>query len=73
MDKNDDFERLAKGLLEYETLTGDQIRKVIAGEALDSPDDVDKPPSGGVPASVTALPKTKPRVRKADLEPKPSV
>ena len=73
LDKNDDFERLAKGLLEYETLTGDQIRKVIAGEALDSPDDVDKPPSGGVPASVTALPKTKPRVRKADLEPKPSV
>jgi cell division protease FtsH len=73
LDKNDDFERLAKGLLEYETLTGDQIRKVIAGEALDSPDDVDKPPSGGVPASVTALPKTKPRARKADLEPKPSV
>ena len=73
LDKNDDFERLAKGLLEYETLTGDQIRKVIAGEALDSGDDADKPPSGGVPASVTALPKTKPRARKADLEPKPSV
>ena len=73
LDKNDDFERLAKGLLEYETLTGDQIRKVIAGEALDSGDDADKPSSGGPAPSVTALPKTKPRARKADLEPKPSV
>ena len=73
LDKNDDFERLAKGLLEYETLTGDQIRKVIAGEALDSGDDADKPPSGGTTASVTTLPKTKPRARKADMEPKPSV
>ncbi len=72
-DKNDDFERLAKGLLEYETLTGDQIRKVIAGEALDSGDDADKPPSGGAAASVAAIPKTKPRAPKADLEPKPSV
>ncbi len=73
IEKNDDFERLAKGLLEYETLTGDQIRKVIAGEALDSPDDVDKPPSSGTTASVAAIPKTKPRAPKPTLEPKPSV
>jgi cell division protease FtsH len=31
---HDEFERLAKGLLEYETLTGDEIRKVMAGEKL---------------------------------------
>ena len=31
IEKNDEWERLAKGLLEYETLTGDEIRKVIAG------------------------------------------
>ena len=73
LDKNEDFERLAKGLLEYETLTGDQIRKVIAGEALDSPDDVDKPPSGGATVSVAAIPKTKPKAPKTGLEPKPSV
>ena len=73
IEKNDDFERLAKGLLEYETLTGDQIRKVIAGEALDSQDDHDKPPSGGAPASIAAIPKTKPKAPKAALEPKPSV
>ena len=35
LEKKDDFERLAKGLLEYETLTGDEIRKVIAGETLE--------------------------------------
>jgi hypothetical protein len=35
LEKADEFERLAKGLLEYETLTGDEIRKVIAGEAAD--------------------------------------
>ena len=73
LEKNEDFERLAKGLLEYETLTGDQIRKVIAGEALDSGDDADLPPSGGTTASVAAIPKTKPRAPKAALEPKPSV
>ncbi|RRH75470.1 ATP-dependent zinc metalloprotease FtsH [Falsigemmobacter faecalis] len=57
LEKNDDFESLAQGLLEYETLTGDQIRKVIAGEALDSEDDND---AGGL-SSLTAIPKTRPR------------
>ena len=46
LEKADDFERLAKGLLEYETLTGDEIRKVIAGEPLTGGDDADKPTSG---------------------------
>ena len=32
LEQNDAFEALAQGLLEYETLTGDQIRRVIAGE-----------------------------------------
>ena len=74
LDRADDFERLAKGLLEYETLTGDEIRKVIAGEALDSGNDA--PPSQGTGTpSIASIPKTKPRVRKkpeAGLEPEPS-
>jgi cell division protease FtsH len=72
-EKAEDFERLAKGLLEYETLTGDQIRKVVAGEALDSPDE-DTPPSGGGTPSLLAIPKTKPKVVRPDagLEPEPS-
>ncbi|MGF1447160.1 MAG: ATP-dependent zinc metalloprotease FtsH [Pikeienuella sp.] len=48
--KRDDLERLAQGLLEYETLTGDEITKVLKGEPLNRPDDTGLPPapsSGG--------------------------
>ena len=62
-ERHDDWERLAKGLLEYETLTGDEIRKVIAGEKLGGDDPHDLPPSDGTPASVLAIPKTKGRVK----------
>jgi len=66
----EEFERLAQGLLEYETLTGAEIKKVMAGEALGKDDDgdADVPPTSG--NSVTAVPKTKPRKPKApDMEP----
>jgi len=33
LEKNEEFERLAQGLLEYETLTGDEIKRVMAGDA----------------------------------------
>jgi cell division protease FtsH len=71
LEKSDDFERLAKGLLEYETLTGDEIRKVIAGEVLGGDDDATKPPSGGGLTSIAGIPKTKPRAPKGDLSPEP--
>jgi cell division protease FtsH len=73
LEKSEDFERLAKGLLEYETLTGDEIRKVIAGEALGNDDDADKPASGGGTASVIAIPKTKPKSPKGGAAPTPAV
>jgi cell division protease FtsH len=74
IEKADDFERLAKGLLEYETLTGDEIRKVIAGEPLDSEDDANTPPSGGNAPSFASIPKTKPKAPRAGgaMEPEPS-
>jgi cell division protease FtsH len=62
-EKIDDLHRLANGLLEYETLTGDQIRRVIAGESLAKTDD-DSRPSGG--DGVVALPKTRSRKPKVD-------
>jgi cell division protease FtsH len=72
-EKADDFERLARGLLEYETLTGDEIRKVIAGEPLDGKDDADTPPSGGNAPSLISIPKTKPKAPRAGgLEPEPT-
>ncbi len=73
IEKSDDFERLAKGLLEYETLTGDEIRKVIAGEPLGGDDGADKPSSGGGGASVAAIPKTRVRAPKPGPEPEPAV
>jgi cell division protease FtsH len=73
LDKADDFERLARGLLEYETLTGDEIRKVIAGEKLDDDDEPTKPSTGGGPASVAAIPKTKPKAPRGGAEPEPAV
>ncbi len=75
LEKSDEFERLAKGLLEYETLTGDEIRKVIAGEKLGGDEDQGTPPapSGGGTASVVSIPKTrKPRVTKPKPDPEPS-
>ena len=71
-EKNEEFERLGQGLLEYETLTGAEIKRVMAGEPLnrDDDDDADITPKSG--NSVTAIPKTKPRKPKApdtDLEP----
>jgi len=73
-EKAEDLERLAQGLLEYETLTGNEITKVIAGEVLNRSDDADDtPPESG--SSVTSIPKTKPKKPKAPdtgLEPEPS-
>lgn len=73
LEKSEDFERLAKGLLEYETLTGDEIRKVIAGEALSNDDDADKPASGGGTTSIASIPKTRPKAPKPGPEPEPAV
>ena len=62
-EKREDLERLAKGLLEYETLTGDEIRRVLAGEALDrSSDGGAPPPAQGDRPRLSAVPKVrKPR------------
>jgi len=57
----EEWERLAQGLLEYETLTGDEIRKIMAGEDIGGDDDdTGSTPSGNAPA-LTAIPKTKPK------------
>ncbi len=72
IDKAADFEALAQGLLEYETLTGDEIRKVIRGETLGGDDDKAAPPSGGNATSVLAMPKTRTKAPKPGMEPEPS-
>jgi cell division protease FtsH len=71
-EKMDDLQRLAQGLLEYETLTGSEIQRVINGEPLNRDDSDDM--SGGTRSSLTSIPKTRPKQSKGDggLEPEPS-
>ena len=63
-----EFERLAQGLLEYETLTGEEIQRVINGDPPNSDDDDGAGKSST--SSVVAVPKTKPKA-KAKPKPKP--
>jgi cell division protease FtsH len=74
-EKRDDLERLAKGLLEYETLTGSEIQKVINGEPLNRGDDSDDASRPGGTPSITAVPKTKKPKSDPDtggMEPEPT-
>ena len=52
-----DLKRLAEGLLEYETLTGDEITKVIEGKSLDRDGDGESHSDESGPPSLTAVPK----------------
>ena len=68
----DKLECLAKGLLEYETLTGSEIEKVMNGGVLSH--ETDDEDSGGNAVSVTAVPKSgkKPPKKDGGLSPQPS-
>jgi cell division protease FtsH len=70
----DEWERLAQGLLEYETLTGDEIKRVMNGEPPQSGDDEGGTPEKEDKPSLTAIPKTKPRGKSGDggMEPEPT-
>ena len=70
----EEWERLAEGLLEYETLTGDEIKRVMNGEPPSSKDEDTGSDAGSAP-SVTAIPKTKPRSKpggSGGMEPEPT-
>ena len=74
-ERHDEWERLAQGLLEYETLTGEEINRVIRGEPPEAGDD-DGGAAEAAKPSVTAIPKTKPKsspgAGDGGLEPEPS-
>ena len=70
-----EFERLAQGLLEYETLTGDEIERVLRGEPPHPEDGEGGTPVAADKASVVAIPKTrsrKPKKPDTGLEPEPT-
>ncbi|MGP9790267.1 ATP-dependent zinc metalloprotease FtsH [Roseinatronobacter sp. NSM] len=73
-DHADELENLAQGLLEYETLTGPEITRVMRGEPLNRGDDDADSTGSGTP-SVAAIPKTRGRKRGDEdggMEPEPS-
>ncbi len=71
-EKHDDMDRLAKALLEYETLTGDEIKNLLAGKPP-MRDAFDEPP----PPRASAVPSTRPKPKGGEepggpgLEPQP--
>mgnify|MGYP000318383113 CR=1 FL=1 len=70
---HDEWDRLAQGLLEYETLTGEEIKRVMKGEPPQAGDGADDDSEPGA-TSVTAIPKAKPKKLPPEggLEPEPS-
>ncbi|HDZ81569.1 MAG TPA: ATP-dependent metallopeptidase FtsH/Yme1/Tma family protein [Roseobacter sp.] len=70
-ENEEEFERLAQGLLEYETLTGEEIKRVIAGKPPQDPNGDDT--SGMDKPSVTDIPKAKGKKTppSGGLEPEP--
>ena len=69
LEKSKEFDRLAQGLLEYETLTGDEIKRVMRG---DLPHDDDTDDSSSEDNSITSIPKSKKSVSsKGIMKPKP--
>ena len=71
VEKKQDLDRLAEGLLEYETLTGDEITKVLAGAPLDRGKDDDESDDD----VITFIPKTKRRKKNivgGRLDPEPT-
>ncbi|OUS07589.1 cell division protein FtsH [Rhodobacterales bacterium 52_120_T64] len=71
-DKSEEFERLAQGLLEYETLTGAEIARVVKGEPPHTDDEDDADSTNGDSTSVTAIPKVGKPKDGGGMEPQPS-
>jgi cell division protease FtsH len=70
----DDLHKLAKALLEYETLTGEEVRALLRGEPIhrENPSDT-APDEPSVPTSVPTAgkPKDGPRKRPGGMAPEP--
>jgi cell division protease FtsH len=55
--QRDELERVTNALMEYETLSGQEVKALVAGSAIDRPEVRDEPPSTTGSSSITAIPK----------------
>jgi cell division protease FtsH len=69
--KRDDLEVLAKGLLEYETLSGDEIKDLLIGKKPNRESSVE--PTAPRASTVPPAGKTRPRPGPGTIEPEPQV
>ena len=69
--RRDDLEKLADALLEYETLSGDEVRTLLRGEPIIRPETTEPPKDSGRRSSVPTAGKTSKEPRGKGLEPKP--
>jgi cell division protease FtsH len=67
-DKRADLETLAKGLLEFETLTGDEIKDLLVGKRPSRESIIEPTPRG---SAVPPAGKPRPRPETGGLEPQP--
>ena len=70
--KKKDWEALSQGLLEYETLSGDEIADLLKGKPPNRDEDAGKPPSRGSAVPTAGKPKKGGEPDSGDMEPQPS-
>jgi len=70
--KKKDWETLSQGLLEYETLSGDEINDLLNGKPPSRDEDAGKPPSRGSAVPTAGAPKKGSDPDVGDAEPQPS-
>jgi cell division protease FtsH len=71
-EKRSDFETLAEALLEFETLSGDEIKDLLNGKRPSRDVSDEPPPSRGSAIATAAKTKKRPPKPDAGLEPQPS-
>ncbi len=73
-DHADELEKITQALLEYETLSGEEVNALLKGEKIIRPDEDDEPSDGGRTSSVPSsgpADKSKPKGGIGDAEPQP--
>ena len=69
-DHEDELHMIAKALLEYETLSGDDVTKLLKGEDISRPEDDEPAPKAGIRTSVPTT--SKPAAPPPGAEPDPA-